>query len=308
VVHPFHASARNILAERRMIGQLIEQHGIRIVHTHGYRPDIVDLPVARNAGIACISTLHGFTGGDWKVRLYERIQLRTLTHTDAVVAVSRSVYDRARRYGVSANVLHTIRNAYTAPAPFASRVHARHALCLDDTRTHIAWIGRLSHEKGPDVMLEAMGVLNDPQIALSLVGDGPMREPLRARAEALGVADRVTFHGIVVDAARLLPAFDLFALSSRTEGTPMVLLEAMAAGIPIVATAVGGVPDVVSTHEAILVPAERPEELANAIRAIVAAPADAIHRTEAAHTRLATTFGVDTWLDDYEALYRSILH
>src|SRR5437879_13039717 len=87
----------------------------------------------------------------------------------------------------------------------------------------------------------------------AVVGDGVERCRLERLAATLGLGSRVAFHGKVDDAARLFPAFDMFVLSSRTEGTPIVLFEAMAAGVPVVANAVGGVPDVESRHEALLV-------------------------------------------------------
>jgi glycosyltransferase involved in cell wall biosynthesis len=104
-----------------------------------------------------------------------------------------------------------------------------------------------------------------------------------------------------------MAAFDGFVLSSRTEGTPIALLEAMAAGIPTVATAVGGVPDVVSSREAWLVPSESPERLAGAIGELLASPTGAAERGRAARERLLQERGPGPWLDRHEALYRSLL-
>src|SRR2546430_15130133 len=100
---------------------------------------------------------------------------------------------------------------------------------------------------------------------------------MRARAVKLGVADHIRWHGVVPDAERVYTAFDVCVLSSRTEGTPVVLFEAMAAGVPVVATAVGGVPDVLSAEEAVLVASEDPVGLAAGIRDVYA-DADAAAR------------------------------
>jgi glycosyltransferase involved in cell wall biosynthesis len=113
-------------------------------------------------------------------------------------------------------------------------------------------------------------------------------------------------HGALPNAGHLLPAFDLFMLSSRTEGTPITVLEAMAAHIPIVATAVGGVPDMLSNDEAWLVPPEQPEALAAAISDAIRNPADAHARATRARERLERDFNVETWLTQYESIYRSI--
>ena len=104
-----------------------------------------------------------------------------------------------------------------------------------------------------------------------------------------------------------MPAFDAWVLSSRTEGTPVTLFEAVAAGVPVVATRVGGVPDVVGEGEAILVPPEDPEALAAAIRAVHASPLAAAARADRASRRVATEFAAAPWLDAYDRAYRRAL-
>ena len=129
---------------------------------------------------------------------------------------------------------------------------------------------------------------------------------LQARAGELGVADRIRWHGAIPDADRVFTAFDALMLSSRTEATPVVLFEAMAGGVPIVTTRVGGVPDVVSLEEAVLVPSEDSLALSAAIRDVYAHPAAAARRAHAARARLKTEFGVEPWLDRYESVYRLV--
>jgi glycosyltransferase involved in cell wall biosynthesis len=191
-------------------------------------------------------------------------------------------------------------------APVLSREDARASLGVSAEGLRVGWVGRLTAEKGPDVMVEAAARLTDPRAAVSMLGVGAERERLGARARDLGLGDRLTFHGIVPRAARLMRAFDVLALSSRTEGTPIVLFEALAAGVPVVATSVGGVPDVVSPGEALLVPPDDPAALADAIRRVVSDPAAAAARARAGAARLAAAFGVEPWLDAYEEIYRQV--
>ena len=120
------------------------------------------------------------------------------------------------------------------------------------------------------------------------------------------MGERVHWHGGVAGAGRLYAAFDIFVLSSRTEGTPMVLFEAMAAGVPVVATSVGGVPDVVSAAEAALVPPGDPQALADEIRAIYRDPVAAAARARAARARLERDFDFGQWLQRYEEIYRVV--
>ena len=139
------------------------------------------------------------------------------------------------------------------------------------------------------------------------IGDGPDRLALQGQVAELGLDSSVRWPGIIPDAASLFPAFDVFVLSSRTEGIPIVLLEAMRAGVPIVATRVGGVPEMLGDSEALLIPSEQPAALAAAISAIRDDPEAARTRTTAARARLEREFALGPWVGRYDALYRSVL-
>jgi glycosyltransferase involved in cell wall biosynthesis len=297
---------RGYLRERRAVRELCCRLSVQVLHTHGYRPDVVDSGVAPSLGIPRVTTVHGFCGGGWRNRLYERLQTLVYRRFDAVVAVSGPLADDLARAGVPAQLLHVVTNGWAIGREALSREAARRELGLAPPPFHLGWVGRVSREKGLDVMVEALPLLRDLQITLSVIGDGPDREKIEMRARALGVADRIRWHGVVPEAARLFPAFDAFILSSRTEGTPIALFEAMEAGLPIVATRVGGVPDVVSPAEAILTPTEDPSSLAAAIHTLVRDPAAGAERARAAQARLRSAFAPDTWLDRYDALYRQL--
>jgi glycosyltransferase involved in cell wall biosynthesis len=275
-----------------------------VVHTHGYRPDVVDAGVARRLGIPIVTTVHGFTGGGWKNRCYEWLQCRAFRRFDAVVAVSRPLVERLARAGVQRSRIHAVPNAWCETAAPLDREAARDALGLPRDSFVVGWVGRLSGEKGPDVLLDALPHVGELPLVVSVVGNGVERVPLEARTSALGLDGRVRWHGAVPDAGRLFAAFDVFVLSSRSEGTPMALFEAMAAGVPIVATRVGGVPDVVSRADAAIVPPDDPVALAAAIRSVYRTPAAAERRARAARARLDRDFGVGPWLKRYEAVYR----
>lgn len=298
-------------AERRAMAALCTRLRPAVLHTHGYRPDVIDAPVARAAGIPVVTTVHGRTGMGWRERWYERMQYRGFRRFDAVVAVSRPLVDVLAKSGVRRERLHFIQNAWGGDATAAGtlvpldRVAARRALGVPESGVRIGWVGRLSAEKGPDILVDAVPLIRS-DVAISVLGDGSAREALQARARRRGVDPRISWHGAVPGAGRLYRAFDLFVLSSRTEGTPVVLFEAMAAGVPIVATAVGGVPDVVSAAEATLVPSEDPCALARAIDAVCQDGAAAARRVAAAGERLAREFAAAPWLERYETLYGAL--
>jgi len=305
-VIPVRVTPRAYLAERAAIAGLCTSLRPDVFHAHGYRADVVDAGVARRLRIPTVTTVHGFTGGGWKNQLYERLQRWAFRRFDAVVAVSQPLCEVLAGAGVSRNRLHVIQNAWDGAATFLDRSAARRALGVPAEGFRIGWVGRMSHEKGPDVMLEALALLGDLPVSLSMLGDGKGTVALRERGATLGVAARTTWHGTVAPAAPVFPAFDLFVLSSRTEGTPIALFEAMAAGVPVVATAVGGVPEIVSPAEAILVPPGDPSSLAAAVRETLRDPPAAGDRARAARRRLEQDFAAAPWLERYDAVYRAV--
>ena len=220
--------------------------------------------------------------------------------------MSRPLGDELARSGVPPDRLHVVPNAWSGRDEPLPRDQAREALAVRAARFHVGWVGRLTEEKGPDVLLAALRLLADLPLVVSVLGDGRERARLETWAGKQGLGERVRWFGNRPEAGRVFPAFDAFVLSSRTEGTPIVLFEAMATGAPIVATAVGGVPDVVSSQEALLVPPDDPAALAEAIRRVSSDPAGAAARARRARERLARDFAVAPWLARYEQIYRML--
>jgi glycosyltransferase involved in cell wall biosynthesis len=299
-------SGRAYLAETRAVRELLRSGAIQVIHTHGYRSDVIGGWAARRLGVPQVTTAHGFIGGTRRGRFYEWLQLRTARRAAAAVAVSGPIVERYATAGVPRERIHLIPNAWAGVAPLGKE-GARAVLGIRPAGPLLGWVGRLSREKGADVFLEALGHIRDLRWEAAFIGEGGQRALLEARARELGLAGRVQWLGLVPDAGRAMAAFDGFVLSSRTEGTPVALLEAMAGAVPTVATAVGGVPDVISGREAWLVPSESPERLAGALRELLNSPVGALERGRAARERLLQERGAGPWLDRHEALYRSLL-
>ncbi len=306
-VRPIVVSGRDYRGERAAVADILSTTGADVLHTHGYRPDVVDSPIGRKLGVATATTVHGYTGGGWRNRLYEWLQTRSFRHFDGVVVVSAKLRRELIASGVSASRVYLIRNAWSAPASFPDRAATRARLGLVDDGPRVAFVGRLSREKGPDVFLRAAALMRTSDVSFSVVGSGPLASECRDLADELGLSERVTWHGSIPGAGTFLPAFDAIALTSRTEGTPMLLLEAMAAEVPIVATGVGGVPDVVTDEEAQLCDPDAPGSIARALDDTLARSTAAAARARAARIRLDEEFAIAPWVSAYGAMYDSII-
>ncbi len=298
-------ASKQYLKEYRALRQLISRLSPAIVHTHGYRADLVGGLAARRSDVPAVSTVHGFTGGNWRNQINEKLQLYALRHSAAAITVSRPLADRLAAEGILRERIHLIPNAIAAPRAL-SRIEARRQLGLPVDGFVVGWIGRLSREKGPDVMLQALAS-SEPAFHLSVIGEGPERDSLRRLAEQLGIASRLTFHGEVANAASLMNAFDAIVISSRTEGTPITLLEAMAVGVPVIATNVGGIPDVVTDAEAVIVGAEDPRAIARALGDVRSNVATSRARADAARVRVESKYGLQRWMTAIAAAYSSAL-
>ncbi|HWO88345.1 MAG TPA: glycosyltransferase [Gemmatimonadales bacterium] len=304
-VREIRCGRRRYRSETKALASYMREVGAIVAHTHGYHADWVGYFAARRTGRPAVATAHGFTGGGAKNRLLERLDRWILGRFDAVIAVSRALADQLIAGGVAHGRVHVVPNAWRS-GTLVDRAAARRELGLDQETFQLGWVGRISAEKGLDVFLHALTRITALPWSASIIGDGPERHRLMRRAEDAGLGPRLRWLGIIPEAARLFRAFDAFVLSSRTEGTPVVLFEAMAAGVPIVATGVGGVPDVVSEREAVLVAPEDPAALATALQSVLTDPDSARRRAEAAQRRLSGQFAVEPWVERHMAIYRAV--
>lgn len=305
---PVSVPRRGYVRERSILAELFRSRLPDLVHTHNYHADVIAGPVARRAHIATVSTAHGFTGGPWRNRVYEQLARVAFRSFDAVIAVSQPLALDLRRSGVSESHIHIVPNAWSRVSTPLNRADARRELGLESEPFVVGWVGRMSYEKGLDLFLDALIRLTDMPISACAIGDGAERAAQRIRASSAGLEGRVRWPGLVQEAGRLFQAFDVLVLSSRTEGVPMVMLEAMALGVPLVVTAVGGIPDVVSGNEAIIVPSDDPAALADGIRSAFHDRDGAAARAAAALRRVNCDFGERRWLERYEEVYRAALN
>jgi glycosyltransferase involved in cell wall biosynthesis len=195
------------------------------------------------------------------------------------------------------------------PTPVATRTSAEVRAELEvDGAGLVVTVARLVRQKALDVLLDAVARLDG--VSLAIVGNGYLEDELRARSESLGIDDRVRFVGWKPEVGDYLNAADVFALSSTWEARALAVQEAILAGIPVVATAVGGLPELISDgHSGRLVPPNDPDALATAIRATLDAPEEAASFATRARAALTASYSDAEMFDrvkgEYEELVRA---
>ena len=296
---------RHYGTERTAIGKILERRQPAVLHTHGLRVDMIDGPVAARTGTPWVSTVHGYSGVGIRGSLTDWLHKQRIGRADAIIAVSDTVGRHLIAHGVPESKIHSVPNAWRPPELAIPRAEAQAIVGVADSGPTVGWVGRISKEKGPDVMVSAL-THAEPEVRLSMVGDGPMLTVCQRQATRQGVASRIQWHGAIERIGPLLKAFDVLALTSWTEGTPMVLLEAMALEVPIVATAVGGVPAMLSDEDAILVEAGDTKAIGRAITEALRTPRLTKQRAESARHRLISEFSVERWVDRHSEIYHSL--
>jgi len=240
-----------------------------------------------------------------------RVLIRNLTH--AFVAVSEDVRMRLERYeGLDARKIRVIYNGVTPRAPIdaATRSALRAQLGLDRDDFVIGTVGRFDSIKNLPMLVRGIAAVAqaEPRVRGLLVGDGPEMKPIRALVEQLGLQERIRITGFREDARELAQCMDLFALTSFSEGTSMALLEAMSAGMPVVVTAVGGNPEIVSGGETgWVVPSDDVGALSTALTDALSDAPLREQRGAAARRRFDERFRFETMIERYRRLYRELL-
>jgi glycosyltransferase involved in cell wall biosynthesis len=231
--------------------------------------------------------------------------------TDHIVAVSRPIAhyvqeaapDAAGRICIIPNGVDLRRFSQGLPMRLERLAPAQKT----SGRFVIGHVARLDRVKNQALLLRAFALVAKelPHVQLAIAGDGPLKAELQALAETLGIAQLVRFYGVVVDIPQWLQAVDLFVLSSDAEGTPMSLLEAMASERCVVATAVGGIPDLLAHGMAgVLVPPGNAAAMASVLVELAQASDKREALAQAGRARVETSYGEDLMVRQYEALYR----
>ena len=243
--------------------KLIARRDPDIIHFHLFGSNFVAKPLAALVGKRAL-IVHDHTNAESRLNNAFLLVADTLTNrfSTRVIAVAESVRELLiEREGISDERVVMLPNGIDAemflPATQAQRSAARRSLKLPDSAFVVGGVGRLAEVKNPRVFLEvaAKFLKQDPQSVFLIAGTGPLEPVLRDLAKSLRIADSLHFLGHVSDRVELYRALDVLMITSDSEGTPMTLLEAMSAGVPVISSAVGGIPEVCENNiDALLVP------------------------------------------------------
>jgi|SRR5579863_380529 len=298
----------------KMVHRILKSTHFDLVHTNGYFADIIGIPVARKLGIPSISTCHGFISTDRKLRIYNKLDKRVLRFSNRIIAVSPAIREDLSHDGIAESRVVVIQNAVAGyPGRWTCgqmRSTRRVSLGFSEHDYVVGFTGRLSPEKGLRFLVQAISLLvrSAASTKLVLIGEGPEHPALRTFAEEKGLKEKVIFAGFQHDAESWLPCFDVFALPSLTEGTPMALLEAMSCGIPVVASAVGGIPSIIDPGvNGLLVPPGNPDALRDALYNLYMDRPLRRSLAEEGKKTIEVKFSIQDWIGRIENEYLDVL-
>lgn len=281
----------------------LNQQGVELLHSHGYKFNILLGVLGRKRiGLPMVSTVHGYVKAKFpkKMWIYEFLDRIFIKRFDAIVLVSEKMREiPAFRAGKK---IHVIKNGISSLAPACSPT-------LEASPYQLLAIGRLSPEKGFDYLIRAVAELNKTQLIcqLTIFGDGGLRNSLSQLIEDLGQQKNINLTGFVADAQQYFHQYQLIIMPSLTEGVPVTLLEAMRNKIPIIASAVGGIPEVLGINSELLIHPASVSEIVSKVGGWFSK--DIAHKQQLAnenYKRFVNEFSAEKMAYNYANLYQKI--
>jgi len=292
----------------------LRREGFSLLHSHDYKTDLLGLAAARLARVPCVATVHGYVFVSRRLRIYRMLDLLALRYFPRIITVSDALRRELLASGLPEKKVVTVHNAIDWAA-FVSQATQRNLtlhqqLGIDPDQPLITVVGRLIPGKGHQYFLQAARKLLQacPKARFLLVGEGPLREKLEALAVSLNMQHAVFFLGFREDVAAFIEASAVVVLPSLEEGLPMVLLEALALAKPVIATAVGGVSEIIRHKETgLLVPPRDPTRLAETMLYLLKNPEEGQRLAETGNLLVKREFTVETMARKIAQVYREVL-
>ncbi|HRZ87025.1 MAG TPA: glycosyltransferase [bacterium] len=292
--------------------RLLRERDIAVLHTFLYHANILGRLLGRYAKIPVIISTQRSTD-PWRTWYHRLADRWTAGLADAIISNSQSGKERLTAVErIAGEKISVVRNGIRLDVDAALRrgAEVRQLRGIGSGDIIIGTVANLKEAKGLETLIDAVAILqNDmPDARAMIVGHGPLLHRLRARVRRRGMTNRIIFAGLQADAVGYCAAFDLYVQPSRWEGTPVALMEAMALGKPVIASAVGGIPEIVADgKDGMLVPAGRPDELSAAIAALINDPARAAALGKSAREKMEREFTVKRMVHETERIYDALI-
>jgi glycosyltransferase involved in cell wall biosynthesis len=290
------------------LARLLKSEKIDVLHTHGYKSDIIGIAAARLAGIPALSTPHGFDNSkDRKLQFFMQMGCKALKYFDCVAPLSEQLEKDIRSFGVQETKIRTIMNGVDL-TEIADDAKGSVPPTQNRTAT-ITYVGQLIERKNVADLVSAFGLLcrERDNVRLVLVGDGPLKPTLMKQAAEENCEDRVQFAGYRKDRLKYIKESTIFSMTSSLEGIPRCMMEAMAIGVPVVAYSIPGVTNLV-LHEktGLLVNFGDKEALKNAWLQLLDNPERASRFGADGKERIEKCFSAQRMATEYTQLYSAL--
>ena len=296
--------------------RFLRKEKIDLLCTHGYKSTVMGWWAGKKAQIPIIAFSRGYTTENRKVAIYERMERHVLNKLNGIICVSEAQKRRLNAYGISNTRTWVVHNAVSVNEPLGtrnnnSRKDVFKKLGLSNNKKLVVSAGRLSPEKGHRFLIEAISMLRERAYDTHFVicGEGTCEQELKLQAQELNIADFCSFVGFRRDLDEIFRVMDFMVLPSLTEGLPNVVLEAFANKKSVVATAVGGVPEIVEDGvNGILVPPSRSDLLAKGIESVLGSREFREKLGQAGYYKVKTDFSLEKQTKKLEDIYQFILN
>ena len=294
------------------IKKFLKENSIDIVHTHNYKSDIMGFLATRFTGVKWAATNHVWHSTDKKLRLYEAMDAFVLKFASAVFTVSQEIKDDLLKKGFKEDHLHVVHNGIAVDqfGGTAARKQLRDGWHVSGQDVLLIIAGRLAPEKGHDILFKSLKKATTvcPSVKCLVAGDGPLRAQLEELAREPGLSGRIIFTGIRKDMPDVYCACDMMINASSIEGLPMTILEAMASKLPVIATKVGAVPQVIKNGQnGILLEYGNVDALSQSIVDLANAPEIRQALARQAYTDVSEHFSDRRMAEEYMNFYQKLL-
>ncbi|WP_034629661.1 glycosyltransferase family 4 protein [Desulfotruncus alcoholivorax] len=310
-------SLKDDFASFKILSNFMRGERVNLVHAHGAKAALIARPAALWSGVpASVYTVHNSIINpkwpSWKNRIAAAIERALSSSTDCIITVSRALCEEIiTQENIPRSKIKVIHNGIDFNEfDYSDNQTTKDKWGIPHHRTVIGTVARMAPQKGLPVLINAAKQIIDKyDLHFLIAGDGPLRASLQEQVHSAGMQDFFTFTGAVKNVAQVYQVMDIFVLPSITEGLPLTILEAMSFGLPVIASAVGGIPELIINNETgLLIPPGNDDELALKIAYLVEFPGKKYELGGKARQLVLNNFAVENMIKKTINLYDNLLH